>query len=485
VTVPTAHVDERAASLLAGESGGAKVLTRLVRSFFDRDGDGYSSVLGGGDCDDTRADVHPGAHDIPGNGIDENCLGGDAELPAAPPPEVPVATGESAPRWTGNLLIILVDSVRADRLGAVGYRREGRSLTPRLDALFEGGVAFTRAYAQAPNTPRSTPSILTGRMPSRIAWGAGSKNFPPLADENVTVFEVLRDAGLHTTGFASHFYFIEERNVTQGFLEFDNTGALDIAGSNTDIASPRIVPRALEKLRALAQDGTRFAMFVHLFEPHSRYMEHPEFPIRARGVEGLEEKYDYEIAYVDRWIGELIDGLAAAGVADDTLVVVVSDHGEAFGKNRFGGQRMFFHGQTLYEDLLRVPLIFHGKGLGPRRIDTPVMLTDLAPTLAGLVGAPPPAGATGRSLVAALHGKPLAKRPITAELLPQPNWKHHHKMLIDEDGVSKIIYRVSDNAFELYDLGADPDEQKNLVHARPELFERMRTAITRWMESEL
>jgi choline-sulfatase len=486
VTVVATRVDERTAALLAVESGAAKTLTGFARRFFDRDGDGYATALGGGDCDDGRADVFPGARDVPDNGVDENCLGGDATRGLAPPPPdaPPSASGF---RWPGNVLVILVDTVRADRLGIAGYRRAGRSLTPRLDALAEGGVWFTRAYAQSPNTPRSFPSIATSRLPSQVEWGSpiGAHNFPTVTDANVTVFEVLRDAGLHTAGFASHFYFNPERNATQGFIEFDNEGAGTIAESNTDIASPRIVPRALARVRQLAAEKKRFAMMVHLFEPHSRYMEHADFPIQGKGVEGLEEKYDYEIAFADRWIGELLDGVRAAGVADDTLVVVLSDHGEAFGKHRFGGQRLFFHGQTLYDELLRVPLIVHAKGLAPRRVDAPVMLTDVAPTLVELVGAPRPPAFLGRSLAPALTGEPLAPRVVTAELLPAPSWRHHHKMMIDEDGVSKMIYRVSDNVFELYDLGSDPDELENLVDRNPELGARMKEKVARWMESEL
>jgi arylsulfatase A-like enzyme len=169
---------------------------------------------------------------------------------------------------------------------------------------------------------------MTSRLPSQIAWGSDFHNFPPLNDENLTMFEVLRDAGLHTAGFASHFYFSAGRGATQGFLEFDNEGAKTIADSNTDIASPRIVPRAVARMKQLAAEKKRFAMMVHLFEPHSRYVEHEEFPIQSKGVEGLEEKYDYEIAFVDRWVGELVDGLAAAGVAGDTMV------GPALGSRR-------------------------------------------------------------------------------------------------------------------------------------------------------
>ena len=105
-------------------------------------------------------------------------------------------------------------------------------------------------------------------------------------------------------------------------------------------------------------------MWTHLFEPHSSYMVHPEFPVSARGVEGLEEKYDYEIAYVDRWVGKLLAALESTGLAGNTAVVVLADHGEAWGEHKH-----YFHGQDLSEEQLRVPLIVAIPGRKPVQVD--------------------------------------------------------------------------------------------------------------------
>ncbi len=483
--VLAARPDERTTALLAVDSRVTRALVAPARGLFDGEGDGFAGVLGGGDCDDARADVFPGARDVPDNGVDENCLGGDARRETRPPDaalQVPTAPSRKV-AFDGNVLIIAVDTLRFDKLGAT--HRGGKSLTPRMDELARRGVSFRRAYAQAPNTPRSFPSLFLSRFPSQIVWDDSYRNYPVVKDENVSLWEVLSGAGIHTAGVASHFYFTEERGIRQGFAEFDNEGATSIKDSNPDIAAPRIVPRATAKLEELVRGGKRFALMVHLFEPHSTYVTHPEFPIQSRGVEGLEEKYDYEIAYVDRWVGVLVDAVAKAGAAETTAIVIVSDHGEAFGKHRVGGERMFFHGQTLYEELIHVPLIVTVPGVAPRAVDTPVMLIDVAPTLADLLGVAQPPSFTGRSLVPALAGETLPPRPVHAELLPAPSWNHHAKSMLDVDGKTKIIYRVSDNVFELYDLGADPDEEKNLWAERKEDAERMKAAITRWMESEL
>jgi len=240
-----------------GEGGlGLTFALKLARRATDRDGDGYSALFGGGDCDDSRADVYPGAEDIPGDGIDQNCEGGDAPLvaEAATETETLPAEGNAAPRpvpskagkFTGNILIIAIDATRADRLGVAGYGRPaGRSLTPNLDALAHRGAYFRRVWSQAPNTPRSFPSFVTSRYPSEIAWQKRSLNYSPLLPSNRTFFEPLAGAGMRLIGVFSHFYFTADRGISKGFAEWSDDGAKTIADSNKDVAAPRIVPRVM------------------------------------------------------------------------------------------------------------------------------------------------------------------------------------------------------------------------------------------------
>jgi arylsulfatase A-like enzyme len=559
-----ARMPETSTAFRAIDEGslGLRLGLRLARAATDRDGDGYSASFGGGDCDDHAPDVHPGAEDIPGNGIDENCEGGDsaAEADAEPvageagapdttgtvgttggagtpteagapagseaspsedlaargppagaasaepapssplpgavaagdagaveaspsPRKAAAATAEKRARpggvFRGNILLITIDALRADRLGVAGYRRPGgRSLTPNLDALARRGAYFSRVWSQAPNTPRSFPSILTSQIPSAVKWDKPTVNYPQVLASNRTMFEDLKMAGLAPLGIFSHFYFTADRGISKAFQEWSNDGAGTIAESNKDTASPRLVPRAVARLKKAAARRERFVMWTHLFEPHSSYMVHKEFPPTGlSGVAGLMEKYDLEIAFVDHWVGKLLAALDELGLRENTAIVVMADHGEAWGEHK-----SFFHGQDLFDEQLRIPLIIAVPGDAPVVRNEPVAAMDVAPTLVDLVGGAIPRSFRGRSLMPLVEGGSLAARPIYAELMPATAWPHHAMMMIDDD--KKLIHRISERRFELYDLRADPGEKRNLVDddAYRATFESLRARLLAYEE---
>ena len=475
----------------------SRTIVFALQTKLDADGDGFSAFFRGPDCDDHDKGVNPNQKEIAGNGKDDNCQGGDrAAEPVAdggtpPAPDggaAPLDAGVAAPAAAGkNVVIVMIDTVRVDRLGKSGYQRDGKSLTPRIDAFLDQAVWFKRTYAQANNTPRSMPSFMASRYPSLVKVDKLHSKYPRVDDANVMLFEQLQAAGLTTLGVASHFYFRDERNFTQGFTSFDNDGALDIGPSNKDVASPRIVPRAVAKLAELGTSKQRFAMFVHLFEPHSSFVEHEGFPpVTETGTKAHAHRYDYELAFVDGWVGQLLDGLAAAGLDQDTVVVLMSDHGEAFGEHNFGGQSMF-HGTNLYDEQLRVPFAFRVPGAAPRAVDDVVQLIDLAPTVAELAGAKPDASWLGRSLVPAIQGGALPPKPAFAELLAYPGWEQDLKMAVSADGAWKLINVLSQRRMELYDLAGDPGEQRDRWNdaSAAAAKEQMQKLLLDWVEVTL
>jgi arylsulfatase A-like enzyme len=487
-------------------------LIPMIRKLRDKDKDGHSAFFGGPDCDDQDPAVYPGAEEIPENGKDDNCLGGDGkrETPVVidggspaqdPGVPVPVANGivDGGSPAVGaggkNVLIIFVDTLRYDRLGIAGYQRDGKSLTPNLDKLAGESVVFQNAFAQAANTPRSVPSFLGSRYPTQLDIDKAKKtNYPTIRDGNDLLFEVLQPAGFKTIGMTSHFYFCDrdrapkscpdvvswmKSNMQQGADEWDNEGALNIPESNRDIAGPRTVAKTKQKLEALAKADTKFAMLVHLFEPHSTYVEHDGYPITERGTDALAQKYDYEIAVVDKRIGEVLESLESTGLAKTTTVVVLSDHGEAFGVHTVSGQRMFFHGQTLYRELIHVPLMFRIPGVAPRMAPDVVQLLDLAPTIAALFQVKAPASWQGRSLAPAFEGKPLEPKPAYAELVRVPDWDHESRSMITADGKRHVL--LYDSNWEIFDLAADPAEKDNLVTKDPDA-DKLKGELTRFIE---
>ncbi len=457
---------------------------RALQRFTDADGDGYAASWGGTDCNDADDTIYPGARDTPGNGIDESCSGADAEPPKGKDHESRKAVARAfdaaaaaarqkasnLPDPPKNLVLLLIDTLRIDHLGYAGYHRD---TSPRIDELARESTAFMNAYATSPHTPRSIPAIFFSQYSSRTQFWGAQYNYPRVKPENTSFAEILAENGHRNFAFSSHHYFQEKRGLGQGFERWDNEGFGTIKESNEDMASPRIWAKTEPKIDELAASEDPYTLFVHLFDPHAKWIHHDEYPF-DRGETTADRHraaYDSEIKYVDAYVGKIIDKLKATGAWEESIVILVSDHGEAFNEHGY-----FFHGQTLYNEVIRVPLLVRVPGWFHRKVETPVSIIDVAPTVVDLMDYKPAAGWDGRSLVPLMLGEaPAQNRPIFSELLPYTSWKEHHKAVIVDD--LKFISVLSAGTEELYDLESDPGETKNLLSERPEEAERMRKLI--------
>ena len=362
-------------------------------------------------------------------------------------------------RPPANLLLVTVDTLRPDHLGAYGYERP---TAPHLDRFADSAVVFERAYATSSWTLPSVASLLTAEYPSghRVRGKRSA-----LASGFSTVTERLADAGFATGAVVSHVFLARRYGLDQGFADYDDEQICKrVEDSHKKVSSPLVTEKGLAWLasRRDAEDGRRWFLWLHYFDPHTEYLTHPG--VSERFGESAENRYDGEIAFTDAHLGEIFDALAELGFEHDTLVIVVSDHGEAFGEHGFGGHRL-----SLHEEELLAVLIVRAPGIAPRRVATPVSLVDVAPTILELLDVSPLPPASGSSLVPALHGEAVVRPPILAELRSALDWRRVDAVI---DGRWKLMeHRV--RGISLYDLAADPGERRNLAATRPGVAKRL------------
>ncbi len=424
------------------------------RGLVDFDGDGYSSILGGGDCDDFDRTAHPGGTEIPGDGIDQNCIGGDAVLDRDPD-EVRFAHVPAALPNRTNVVLITIDTVRADHFGMYGYER---NTTPRMDALAEDSIVFDNAWAHAPSTRYSMPAILTGRYPLNVYYDRSVRPWPGIERRATTIGEIMKRRGFSTAAFTNHWYFSAQRRMDQGFDVYDN------ANSRLHRQDPRRGPATSHgssseeqtdaALRFLEGVGDRrFFLWVHYYDPHHEYESHEGF--ESFGDEPM-DVYDQEILFTDHHIGRLLADLKERGLYDDSIIVLTGDHGEGFGEHGVD-----FHGYHLYAAQTKVPLLIKIPGIEPRHVITAAGHVDILPTLANLVGAQPTAEMMGRSLVGLAIGE--EEEDPNRYVFQQVAWTGH-----DIRGAASAHCHVIHNirphsSWELYRVDRDPDELHDII----------------------
>jgi arylsulfatase A-like enzyme len=416
------------------------------------------------------------------------CSRDPAPEPAAPAPVAPTPGG---PR---DLLLVTVDTLRADRLGCYG---NARGLTPNLDRLAAEGTRFAHARTPMPCTAAAHAALFTGLSPRSSGV---TSNFVQARDELVTLAERLKERGFATIALFNMFDF-SGLNLVQGF---------DAVGFDKTRRAERIVPGYARWLGETRGAPRRFA-WLHFFIPHgpldfppefARFVEHRydgpiqddfrtlekaragELALPEEFVRSYRDRYDAAVAFADARVGELRSALEQAGALDSTLLVVLADHGESLERGVVG-----LHSPVIREATLHVPLLMRGPGAPARRVvDAVVQTMDLAPTIEAALGLPIRSEQEGRDLSPLLRAEDPSSVDWQGRAIATLPAQFEGKSAADAEaaavrvGSMKLVLKEK-GARELYDVVADPQEERDLAGARPDVVRALDAAFAEWTRS--
>jgi arylsulfatase A-like enzyme len=398
---------------------------------------------------------------------------------SAPPPPRP------------NVLLITLDTTRADYLSSYGFPYP---TTPNLDALARRGVRFSDATTQIPLTGPSHATIMTGLYPHQ--HGA-IRNGVPLLENVPTLAERFKDAGYRTAAFLSGWTLRSNLSgLARGFDVYDDKMEDRYRLVNGQRFAHQVTPLAQDWLRSAG--GGPFFLWVHYFDPHSPYLKKDKSiaAMAKNGGGGLtslpqrNRNYASELHHADSWIGKLLETLEETGRAENTMVVVVADHGEALGEHGYVG-----HGRRVHEEILRVPFILSWPGRLPagRTVDVPVGMLDVAPTVLRMLDLP----TLGEGMdLGPLMGpgeppKHYSKRRIFFETYPGARKKFWRifsprvsvipTLAGFREGSLKFIYDTGDEQGRVYDLASDRGETRDLM-AHYATYQDSGMQLVQWIE---
>ncbi len=385
-----------------------------------------------------------------------------------------------------DIILVSIDTLRADHCELYGY---DRATIPNIAKLGREGVVFERAISQAPWTLPSMASVHTGLYPSE--HGA-LNNLSPMPSDRATVAEVMQAAGYRTQAVVSHVFTGRKYGFGRGFDVIDERFAVGHDG----ISSKNVTETALEFMSE-PTDAPTF-LWVHYFDPHYTYIRHAEHNfatgepgrfedfIRVLEPDGsdlgtltpeeltyVKDVYDEEIAYVDFWIGTLIDGIRAGERERPALFVVTADHGEAFFERGYLG-----HGKEVFDEMIHVPLVIGGDidaNLRGRKVSSSVETRSIGATLltmAGISGHSVP----GTDLYAIANGAPAPDFAFSEGSYARGT---DRRKLSAVEGAWKLIYHYDDESLELFNRDSDPNELVNLIDDQEsaQVRERLRNAV--------
>lgn len=371
-----------------------------------------------------------------------------------------------------NLVVISLDTMRADRIGVYGC---SQAQTPNLDFLARQGVMFENCYAPVPITLPAHCSLFTGRYP--LGHRVRDNGSFLLAPGEFTLAEQMKSLGYRTFAAVASFVLLAKFGLNQGFDVYDD--GLDIDEMITDLESEINARQVYEKFNRWFRqlpEGEKFFAWIHFYDPHAPYKPPPEFQVKF--ASDLLGQYDAEVAFTDFYAGKIIDDLKTRNRLSRTLVIVVGDHGEAFGEHQEFGHALF-----CYEPNLKVPLIFFNRHLFPngKVISNRVNLIDIMPTILELYGQETIDRAQGVSFADLLTGeKELEERTYLIESM-------HGREEFGWAPLTGIItgqYKfISLPEPELYDLTVDPQEKVNLFLKKNRLAKKFDQQLLEMVEA--
>jgi arylsulfatase A-like enzyme len=450
----------------AGEAGPiAGTGAQWLRYLSDFDRDSSPAILGGADCAPFDRSRGPRALDIPGNGIDENCDGRDARKSDTQKDNAPLRLvyGRLPPNQIKkyNIIWVIVDAIRADHVSAFGYRVP---TTPSFDAFAAEGWLFSNAYSQSSATLLSFPSFLTGRNPCALEW-EWYKGRPQLKSIHRTIAERLRDVGYRTGAVLNRYATRRAVGIHQGY---DEVITIEARANRYQRDKVRDAPiAATEAIRyiesGINKEGKGKPFFLTAFfpDPHAPYELHSEINLTQFGRSNT-WAYDQEIAFADRFVGFFVDYVRnRQGLWDNTIFIINSDHGEEFLER---GNR--FHARTCHEESVHVPFAIVIPGMKPQRIDSPVALVDVLPTLFEVIGVAlaPSDTQDGQSLlIPALAPQWVpADRPIFCFVVSQQKATGNFYRRSLRSGGFAYFDDLKSGESALYDTAVDPQEMRDI-----------------------
>jgi arylsulfatase A-like enzyme len=385
-----------------------------------------------------------------------------------------------------NVVLVVVDTLRPDRLGCYGYETD---TSPSIDELARHSHLFEHAYATAPWTSPSVASIFTGRHPRSVGI---TDHGDGLGVEPVTLAELFERRGYRTKGIVSHLLLDERFGFAQGF---DMYNAREAGRGRSHASSPGVTEKAIRFIERKG-DGL-FFLFVHYFDPHYDYVMHdvlntyPEYEGRLSTDDAkiwslrelskkrelsqedrryLDALYDSEVRFTDQHVGRLLDELKQRGLYDAALIVFTADHGEELGTAPDG---WVGHSIRLSQEMIRVPLMIKmpGQKRG-RRVLAPVSLVDLMPTLARAIGMPIPAGVQGRPIE--IGNEEAGAGPVFAET------RRVNSLDTVVSGRWKLVYDREKEEHRLFDVLAAPSAHEDVSREHPEVVAALEVEWARW-----